>query len=443
MVAILQFLPLYHDASQVDAVFNFAFSEPLVTSVLWLVFSTLLLIGSLSFAGKAGRTRWAIFVLVLVGLCVTSSLLFWQGVSLPASLAALLFLFSYTVLLFLWGVRFALLDTEDAGFTVLCTASLAFVGVFAVLQLPPDAQYFIKIIAVAASALFFLKENGNVNSWQTVQSGLKLDTLLRVGPSFYASRVLLGIGIGLCGICLRAITQDVKTLTPLESALTVSALAAVLLLLQHKRIAPPRILPLLPIAAVFFTTIVFLPSGMIAVILSTSTVAWFSWIALSSLQLSKIREEKVTDVIRLACIEKLLIICPVCVLSGLQRSGLLSAFADHAAYVTWLPLLVMSLSVLGVVFSLVGISIPPVEQNDGSLENYDAACETIAKRFSLSAREQEVMSYLGKGYTRGAISRKLHIAENTTRTHVGHIHDKMQIHRNDELIDIIHNEIAP
>lgn len=64
-------------------------------------------------------------------------------------------------------------------------------------------------------------------------------------------------------------------------------------------------------------------------------------------------------------------------------------------------------------------------------------CEAIANRYLLSRRETEVLFLLAKGHNAAFIHRKLHIAQSTTKTHIRHIYRKLDIHTQQELLEMI------
>lgn len=63
-----------------------------------------------------------------------------------------------------------------------------------------------------------------------------------------------------------------------------------------------------------------------------------------------------------------------------------------------------------------------------------------AKRYGLSARETEVFELLAKGRNRVFISKALFISDNTTRTHMKNIYRKLDVHSQQELIDLLEKE---
>ena len=61
-------------------------------------------------------------------------------------------------------------------------------------------------------------------------------------------------------------------------------------------------------------------------------------------------------------------------------------------------------------------------------------CRSIAQQRSLSPRETDVLLYIGRGYGSSYIAAQLGISENTVRTHVRHIYEKIGVSGREELI---------
>lgn len=66
-----------------------------------------------------------------------------------------------------------------------------------------------------------------------------------------------------------------------------------------------------------------------------------------------------------------------------------------------------------------------------------AHCAVVARRYDLTPRERDVLVLLARGRTLGVVARELHIAEGTARTHMGHIYAKLDVHKQQELIDLV------
>lgn len=61
----------------------------------------------------------------------------------------------------------------------------------------------------------------------------------------------------------------------------------------------------------------------------------------------------------------------------------------------------------------------------------------LAKKHSLTSREEEVLSLLARGRNAAIIQKELQISYNTARVHISHIYEKLDIHSHQELIDLV------
>ncbi len=64
-------------------------------------------------------------------------------------------------------------------------------------------------------------------------------------------------------------------------------------------------------------------------------------------------------------------------------------------------------------------------------------CEEIADQYLLSRRETEVLFLLAKGHKAGFIEDKLCVSRSTAKTHINHIYKKMDIHTQQELLNMV------
>lgn len=64
-------------------------------------------------------------------------------------------------------------------------------------------------------------------------------------------------------------------------------------------------------------------------------------------------------------------------------------------------------------------------------------CAEVARDFGLTPRESEVIVLLAYGRTLAIIARDLHIAQGTARTHIENIYRKLDVHKQQELIDLV------
>ena len=60
--------------------------------------------------------------------------------------------------------------------------------------------------------------------------------------------------------------------------------------------------------------------------------------------------------------------------------------------------------------------------------------------FRLTAREAEILLLLGRGHTSSFVADELTVAESTVRSHRKNIYRKLDVHKQQELIDLLERE---
>ena len=81
---------------------------------------------------------------------------------------------------------------------------------------------------------------------------------------------------------------------------------------------------------------------------------------------------------------------------------------------------------------------PSASEDAGAIrDRLSKQCLVLQERHGLSMRETEVMELIARGNSMAAIAERLVISENTVRTHAKHIYTKLDIHRRQELLDML------
>lgn len=81
---------------------------------------------------------------------------------------------------------------------------------------------------------------------------------------------------------------------------------------------------------------------------------------------------------------------------------------------------------------------PSASEDAGAIrDRLSKQCLVLQERYGLSMREAEVMELIARGNSMAAIADRLVISENTVRTHAKHIYTKLDIHRRQELLDML------
>jgi DNA-binding CsgD family transcriptional regulator len=81
----------------------------------------------------------------------------------------------------------------------------------------------------------------------------------------------------------------------------------------------------------------------------------------------------------------------------------------------------------------------PIPQASRKL--YAASCEAIQERYALTPRESEIMKLVARGRNGTFVQEKLFISKSTYQTHMRNLYKKLDIHSDQELIDLVEEEI--
>lgn len=82
-----------------------------------------------------------------------------------------------------------------------------------------------------------------------------------------------------------------------------------------------------------------------------------------------------------------------------------------------------------------------VEENaQRTAGRFKRKCSAVADRYLLSRKETEVLYLLAKGRKSAAIQESLYISEGTANTHMRHIYRKLDVHSQQELMDLVESE---
>lgn len=79
--------------------------------------------------------------------------------------------------------------------------------------------------------------------------------------------------------------------------------------------------------------------------------------------------------------------------------------------------------------------------DSSSAPQIEEACSAVASEHGLTPRESEVLVFLAKGRTIPIIARDLQIAKGTARTHAERIYRKLDVHKQQELIDLVEQKL--
>ena len=113
-----------------------------------------------------------------------------------------------------------------------------------------------------------------------------------------------------------------------------------------------------------------------------------------------------------------------------------TGFASAMVFVTFCFVMLKNASF---VEAIGAIQLPVMPEMRTELEpaSMDKRCEAVAAQYSFTPRETEVLELLAQGRTVGIIREKLVISLNTARFHTKNIYVKLNVHSQQELIDLV------
>ena len=83
------------------------------------------------------------------------------------------------------------------------------------------------------------------------------------------------------------------------------------------------------------------------------------------------------------------------------------------------------------------VPVEPLRTLENAAAHIEQSCEELAREHGLSARELDVMRLLAQGKGGQEIQDELVVSRNTVKTHVRHIYRKLDVHSQQELINLV------
>lgn len=77
------------------------------------------------------------------------------------------------------------------------------------------------------------------------------------------------------------------------------------------------------------------------------------------------------------------------------------------------------------------------DEKSGFHDRLSKQCVLVKKHYKLSDREAEIMELMARGSTVPGIAQRLMVSENTVRTHTKRIYTKLDIHKKQEMLDLL------
>jgi DNA-binding CsgD family transcriptional regulator len=357
------------------------------------------------------------------------------------------FILSYTILLFLWAVRYALLEARDAAYTVFYSFCISLIITTLVGLFPSDSLPAVRMVLNLISALLFVLDGNKSVSERRDRAPQNRETRRELAL-FLSGRTLMGLFMGLTSSLLIHSEQMYKesTLNNLILIVTAVVMVCFVVFLVKKQSNPLALLPIAPTAAIGILCLSFATYHLTSLAYIAPAGMCLAWTVLSSARISELKEVLGVREVRLACIDKSIVIISITV-GILAYPVLVWLFpsVETGFYLSVLLMLAVITSVSGVlVLFTIRHSAPTVTSNpevfdEGGL--YFQGCKVLAKKFMLTQREHEILSLIGQGHSRPFVCKNLQISDGTARTHITHIYSKLDIHRKEELLEIVKNQM--
>lgn len=342
-----------------------------------------------------------------------------------------------------WGLGFASLSKEEAEQTVFFAIIVAF-ALYGLGGLVPAGAAGTQLAGAikAASVVPFLAGS----YCMPVVDRAPIPEQYPLLAPFFASRVFFGVCMGVASCIALFSNFDFPAPSPLLCIVLMSALC---LVSAASRRRPAWIKPVLrvgPIVVVGLLAVPYLASGQAveAIGAAAAIVAFLSWIMLSSVQLSDIKERIGWDEARLSFLEKTVFSAGW--LTAFLATYVICGFLQDPALqnaASGVQLVVVYLVVLAACCLMASLIERKEKARvlDKALElserQMDIIFGEIAREYKLTAREGEVLELLAKGYSRPVLCERLVIAESTARSHCKHVYQKLGIHAREELYEIV------
>jgi DNA-binding CsgD family transcriptional regulator len=363
------------------------------------------------------------------------------------------------LLLQCWGLQFARMSAAKATVQVVRITLLAVALTLAAIALDPVIARLVSFTFLGVSslslALIYHPQHSDVTS--KYPNAKNLGKLQTRRLRFFTTRLLYGFGIGFV-LGLQYTASTVYAEHPLTRTLALLLAVGTLLGYGLMLVLRTRIhgLTVIPLFAITLLLIPHLNEGLPLIARVATVSSWLCFMILSSVQISSYKYTLLMGAAPLAFLEKTVVLIPW-FLGNLLGVGI--SFSNLTAGNTQvtLGLIVMGFAyiiVIAAVFSLTRFAYNQsrFEQtgfsgttqsgpNASDMHNTSAGVDRrnayIVSLYALTPREGEVFMLLAAGRNRPYIQKTLGISEGTAKTHINHIHQKLGISSQQDLLDLV------
>ncbi len=356
-------------------------------------------------------------------------------------LVQVLYLASVACQMVFWGFAYASLEKTRACQNVCCSMLLATLFVLLVITISgvvdllyvPQAFNIAAVIVLASGKIFFAN--------RTTHSPTPLRRRALTG--FAVSRIAFGLVIGFClQLPGRIAVGDGQWYYAIIAIVLV--FSVLMCYLNMKEQLLQTAMPALPLICIAMLVLPYLNGDIASIVGLSAGIIWLAWVILSAAQLSELKETCGMSELLICVIEKA-VLC-LSIVAGAAIFNLIEYLWQPDASSEVLSIVVITISAaLILIVIYIMASLVSARKEDEYLtrleldtrEKSEELYRALGGEFSLSEREIEVMILLDEGYTRKYIQDALSISEGTVKAHVAHIYQKLNIHRKDDLLDLI------
>ncbi|MDR1358218.1 MAG: helix-turn-helix transcriptional regulator [Coriobacteriales bacterium] len=429
--------------------------EPLFRCVAFLA-ASLVLFGVLclrrQLLSKTTGAAWAVAP-VAASSClylVTSSVLDTQQMHMPLEIAAwLLFGAAYALVSIQSGFFLATIKEKDSLFFIGISASLGAFIYLTVDALEGHVALFTTMVLPLVATVFFLvarvvsSRTGTGSTGEVSAERQSVREWVRDSQSIMPYQLLFGIVFGFAiGVAISLGMDDFGNFSWM--IITAFCLPGPLLLFFHFR-ASRSLLQftsrwVLPLMAIMLLPLPFVGYSL-RIVFCGLLVFGFVWYDLVHLQaVGGLMQAQKDSALAIYCSRRMFVLFGIFV--GHILSWLLLIFSGLSGQA-------FSLAVVGIT-ALMILFIPLVNagkdqktivvtRNTGPGESraLEDVCQEICERAQLSPRQSEVFTYLAKGRNAAFIENELVVSNHTVKAHIYRIYQKLGIHSQQELIDVV------
>jgi DNA-binding CsgD family transcriptional regulator len=337
----------------------------------------------------------------------------------------------------LWGLSFASLEKHFAARNVIgamiSAVALTLIGLIVTMFIP--SSWATEICTAAASLIMATEQIPLRNHQRPARPRPKKHVAYLLGQ-----RLIYGFAYGFFPCLALSLASRSFDIVLFVYAMIIIAVIFVLIFKS------PVMLPSYVIISCGILLIPFAKGGLTSMVFAMNAGIWLSWQALSSVQLSDLKEKLGVSELVISLFDKMAIAVAILigsivahVLRDTLGNLLLGGVVESTLLMTFFALAIMtSFTIAGLVQARQEDDVQ-VQVEIKSNEREERQLDAIAQEFGLSAREREVIGMLAQGYTSAFIAEKLGVMTGTSKSHIAHIYQKLGVHHKDEMLELVDN----